>query len=362
MNDRAVPTDPDDVRLDRWLAGQLENLTSVVSDAVDIEAGLRDACLDDRVQSLDSDVNAIIDIESGLRAVLPGAEPRPRMIPDERDATDFGSPLLDQLARRLERLPFRDRLRIRSQLPLTALRLVNKVALATMRCADPFIFSEVVRLMELLDKAITLATELARPRQEVLELARAVGENLPLARVLAEDLDRARSQVVRGVRTSRRKDRDARAIAEAIEEAHACASGIAWALEQTNSDKLPDTVDRVGDLDLDLVNALVFAFMDTRNRMPDVGAGRAPAFLYASDLATGTQKLEQTVTDFTQADLTDLDLVGVDLRGVWWSDLTTQWPPAWVRPIFDASVQLDPNGRADLYEVRDDPHIRHTVQ
>jgi hypothetical protein len=71
--------------------------------------------------------------------------------------------------------------------------------------------------------------------------------------------------------------------------------------------------------------------------------------------------LQLSITDFTGADLAGLDLHGIDLRGVRWSVLTRRWPPEWADIVREASVPVDPDHRPDLYEVGDDPRVRHAV-
>jgi hypothetical protein len=67
------------------------------------------------------------------------------------------------------------------------------------------------------------------------------------------------------------------------------------------------------------------------------------------------------VSDFTSADLSDVELDGVELRGVRWSLSTTRWPAGWQEFVLETSVPIDPGPHPDLYQVQDDPRIRHIV-
>lgn len=75
MNTPTTPPDPDGARLDEWINQNLASLTASLNDAVDVEAGLRDVRLPDRVRSLDGEVDAMLDLDAGLQAILPAATP-----------------------------------------------------------------------------------------------------------------------------------------------------------------------------------------------------------------------------------------------------------------------------------------------
>lgn len=88
---------------------------------------------------------------------------------------------------------------------------------------------------------------------------------------------------------------------------------------------------------------------------------RSTVTLDLQEMYAKVRAMRQALNDFTQADLTSVELDGVDLRGVQWSILTTRWPTGWETPILNMSVQINSN-RQDLYEVRDDPRVPHTVR
>lgn len=359
MTNHTAATDPDDVRLNGWLADQLDSLDSAVSDMIDIEAGLRDARLRDQVRSLDAAVTATLDIESGLRAILPKSGYQPPLTFDDPGGA-VGQSRLARFAFDLMQSSLQERLRVRSQLPLTALRMVLKVSVALLRCTAVPNVIDLHEMVLLVERAITLSIELARPRLDATDLARTLHEIRPFADALVADLDAAHDQARGDAHRHRRTGPGAESFAAALFDARDHARSVAAALAQTRVKDLPDALDHVRDLDLDVVNDLVIALMEVRVRV--LGVEEKQALPFANGFVTTMQVLDNALTDFTQADLTELDLAGVYLHGVWWSDLTTRWPPGWEVPILDASVQLDPHGRADLYEIRDDPRIRHTIQ
>ena len=362
MTNHPAGADPDYGRLNSWLAEQLDGLDAAIADMVDVEAGLRDARLQDQVRSLDSALAAKLDIEAGLSAILPKSEYRPPLAFDDRIGTVAGQTRLEQLALDLFQSSLQERLRVRSQLPLLALRMVHKIGVALLRRTGVPSTIDLHEMVLLVERAVTVAIELTRPRHDATDLARTLRELRPFANAIVTDLDAVHDRARADAHRRRRPGPGAEALAEALFVARDHAGSVVKALGRIRVKDLPDTLEHVDDLDLDLVNELVIALLEVRVRILGAGTDEARALLFANEFVTTMQILDSALTDFTHADLTDLDLVGVDLHGVWWSDRTTRWPPEWEVPILDASVQLDPNGRADLYEIRDDPRIRHAVQ
>ncbi|WP_125728331.1 hypothetical protein [Kibdelosporangium aridum] len=78
------------------------------------------------------------------------------------------------------------------------------------------------------------------------------------------------------------------------------------------------------------------------------------------ELAGGITRLDAVISDFTNADLTHVGLRGINLHGVRWSSFHTRWPLDWEDPIRHASIQVAPERRPDLYEIRDEPRIRYS--
>lgn len=92
------------------------------------------------------------------------------------------------------------------------------------------------------------------------------------------------------------------------------------------------------------------------DRVDDVLATRLNGTREPDAIVRAMEVLQLSITDFTGA-----DLAGLDLRGVRWSVLTTRWPPEWADVVREASVPVDPDHRPDLYEVGDDPRVRHAM-
>jgi hypothetical protein len=362
MTNHPAATNPNNGRLNSWLAEQVIGLDAAISDMLDIEAGLRDARLHDQVRSLDSAVAATLDIEAGLRAILPESEYRPPLVFDDRIGAVAGKTRLEQLALDLFQSSLQERVRVRSQLPLIALRMVHKAGVALLRRIGVPSTIDLPEMVLLVERAVSVAIDLTRPRHDATDLARTLQELRPFATAIVTDLDAVHDRARIDVRRRRRTGPGAEAFAEALFVARDHARSVVEALERIRVKDLPETLEDVDDLDVDLVNELIVALMEARVRLVGAGTDEARALQFANEFVTAMQILDSALTDFTHADLTDLDLADVDLLGVWWSDRTTRWPAEWEVPILDASVQLDPNGRADLYEIRGDPRIRHTVQ
>jgi hypothetical protein len=72
--------------------------------------------------------------------------------------------------------------------------------------------------------------------------------------------------------------------------------------------------------------------------------------------------LVQAVDNVEGADLTQIELGDLHLTGVRWSEFTTRWPPEWEEPVRKASVRIDQD--RGLWEIRDDPraHDRRDTQ
>ena len=378
MNTNTTP-EPDDIHLDVWITRQVQDLTNHVSDHLDLSAGLQDAQLTDRARTLDSTLDEVLDIETGLQAILGrDSHPRQKSAPAGiRTPTSPGS--LASYAGHLTRLPANERLMLRTPSTLlilglirtlAALRVVPQHLIAT---RDPAVASDLavdvnhvlgvalsrtLDLMGYLARAVALerahahalALDLALDRARVrdLDLARALdlARDRDLPRNLARDLDLIRDRnydrdlprdLARDLNLIRDRDYD---------RARDCARALTNALSHTLATR---EYANAPALDPDLASALL------RDVLHFSTYGE-----YAR-LVSKIENVEAVIADFTTADLTDLDLQGIDLRGVRWSILTTRWPPEWEPFIREASVQIDPDESPDLYEVRDEPHVRHNV-
>lgn len=314
-------------RLDEWL----DELTELVDGALDIEAGLADAMLSKRVESLDEAVHAVLDVEAGLRAILPDA--------------GFGSPAetwIERFTLDLTGLSPRERLTLRSGIQLADLEFFELLAESWETCGlviDRLASMDVDHAgqddWDCIAMNLSVADDLAQYLSD--RLSRASGNHLTshakLAHKLRDDvglaLSRAHPNGCEVVRT---------ALTGALDHAQHLREALYVALFGAGPDFGTITA---GDLDELL--------------------GTAPPAVQVK-IVGALRMFVRMVTDFTDTDLTDLDLHGIDLRGMQWSTLTTRWPPDWEREVRDASVQIDPEGRPDLYEVKGYPRLRHTVQ
>lgn len=289
-------TTPDDARIDRSLADLTESLDAMI----DVDAGLRDARLPDRGRSLDESVREVLDVDAGLQAILSRPDSAtPTRTPSTEPIREF----TQDLARRSPH----ERLRLRSGLPLTELRLLRQFVVAQRDS-----YALVVHLDGLTRSVDHRAVDLARLVASELEGTEHHGFAVRLADQCGPPLDNA----------------------------------IGLHDAQTNARTLNRNISRSHD---DAVSAI-----RDRNRPLGLAISRT----YGSDaLIAGIAGVIEAATDFTGADLSGLDPGGVDLVGVRWSIVTTRWPADWERVIRDRSVPID----ADVYEIRDDPHIRNTV-
>jgi hypothetical protein len=336
-----------DARLDAWLRHGLDQLTDSINGILDLDAGVRDAQLPAQAQSLDDALASVLDVDAGLRAILPARTPV--TAPDNHENTATTSSTGTDLSRygqRLARLPVSERLALRSRLPLTELRLLEALARASASVPD---------LTRALDRAddralTTLALILAHDLDRARAHARDLDHACALAYGLAEDADalsRAHADtrslgddlaLVADLAHAHARDRANAIAAHALVRARAGALALARALDHSRAAALALARDRARDL------ALVTALTDSN----------------ITDPVEGLMLVLAAVTDFTTADLADLDLRRVDLQGVQWSTATTRWPSEWKDIIQETSIQLDPERRPDLYEIRDVPRIPHS--
>lgn len=338
----AAPGPPGDAHLDEWLGKSLPRLTESLDDVLNIEAGLRDAQLPNRTRSIDATLDTVLDLAAGLRAILPHI-PQPQQ-EQEGSSADDAPPLnaepLEELAKNLASRPLRERLGLRSWVPLNELHLIYILAKARVEVSD-------------LDRALIGGFDTS-------DLSR-VDSDLAYTRALASDLtlDLTLDRALASARAVARELAHARRPALTLKSARDLASDLALDLDLALTCALDLTCAHARDLartgESALASASAIALARARDRL------RERAVSAAKGLVAGIAALDAAVTDFTTADLTDLDLRGIDLRGVRWSSLTTRWSPEWEDPIREASVQIDPDQHPDLYEVRDDPRVRHTV-
>jgi hypothetical protein len=352
MSTDTTPSEPDDTHLDAWLVHQLSDLTDKASNDLDLDAGLRDAQLADRARSLDTALDAVLDVDSGLGAILADTGQPHQVTTARSDQSSTAPDSVAHYARHVTQLSAHERLTLRSQFPFHELDLIHSLATASVqhtRMANDLNHAlgrdhgrDRVRVHRLAvglarafdhDLAFVRTRTLVVPRDHVLVRARDRAHDLARALDLAIDLDRTRAL-----------DLD-HALASARDRAHALASTLDHAVAHAHG------LGRV-------MSGPVLPF----ERALSLDLARCRTHGGFEELASAIKELMLAVTDFTAADLTALDLRDVDLRGVRWSALTTCWPLGWQKSIHDVSVQIDPDRRPDLYEVRDDPRVPHDVQ
>ena len=309
-----------------FLDDQFDEVMKLVAGALDVEAGLRDAMLPDQFELLGKAVHAALDVEAGLRDILPDA--------------GFASPAetwVDRFVLDLTRLSPGARLRLRTGMELSDLESIDILARAWEAC------------QLVTDSLASVEFDYVGTKDQ---------EKILFADGLARRLSDSLSRVAGGELTS-----EARL-------ALRLRNDIELALAHTHPDGshvLKKALVGALNLAMNLLEALYFAligggphFGATTSRDLDELLSTAP-LAARSKIVAALRMLVRMVTDFTDVDLFDLDLYVVDLRGTQWSELTTRWPPDWEGVVREASVQIDPDGRPDLYEVKDDPRLRNTV-
>lgn len=329
------PLGPDDATADEWIFHALGELTKSLGTILDVEAGLRDALLTDRVRSLDTALEDVIDVDAGLAAILP-------VRPSREQAWDEPAPprsaTVQHHAQWLSRRSLRERLTARSRLPTTNLRLV------------------------------LLLTQASRDAEVVADNVEFVGPSRD-ARQLANDLLRATENAKALVTDSHSiglrpidAERERAAVSSALNDSLTQACGRARAIAEGNHDNSRLTADALRNAQA-IADTLADARSNTRflDRVDDLSrvVARAITLFSHRELATSLTALEGAINDFTNADLSRLDLRDLDLNGVRWSSKTTRWPPNWEDMIQAVSVQPDPDQHPDLYEIHDDTRIRH---
>jgi hypothetical protein len=313
-------------RLDDWFA----ELTEQVDDALDIEGGLADVMLAKRIESLDQAVDAALDIEAGLRAILPESGLRAQ-----------AEIWIERLVLDLTGLSPLERLTLRSGMRLAYLEFFDLLAESWETCGqiiDNLTGIDADRTgREGCDRVVVdlSATE---------DLAHQLGNNLNQASI---------SHLSAHARLAYQVGADI---------------GLARCTHPDGADSLRTALSGALEHAQHLQEALYLELFGTGPHFGAIAAGDLDELLGAAPPATrvkivwALRMFVRTVTDFTDADLADLDLHSIDLRGVQWSVLTTRWPPDFESEVREVSVQIDPEGRPDLYEVKGDPRVRHTVR
>lgn len=350
--------DSRDARLDDWFEHGLTELAEMIGLALDIEAGLRDACLPGRLRSLDSALDAALDVDAGLAAIVSrDISPPPHEFSVPATVNDHPPTLapLDELAWRVATRSFHGRLAFRSAIPLEELRRVRMIAEAFVDAAD---------LVAGLEKGLASIRDHKRPGSLVADYDRAlalsraldlahVDSALPSARGVVEAIARVRELVRR----------------------HALLPGaVVWARDLGLDLAAKVAVALMGELRRTFRRSekheLGIALRDELIRFGDLGDVRSialdrddirfQALRSPRELADGIARLDAVISDFTNADLTHVGLRGINLQGVRWSSSHTRWPLDWEDPIRHASVQIAPERRPDLYEIRDEPQVRYS--
>lgn len=347
MTTSPPPPEFPNVRLDQWLHHGMNAITEELDAVLDIDAGLRDARLPTHHRSLETALDAVLDIDAGLRALLPQGTHQSAARPT--DHSDSDSTSMRAYVQRLAASPLRERLELRSRLHLDELPTIHMLA--------GLLVNALILARELEHTLATPACDrdLAGALDRTLARARDLALNLAQIPNFTCEFDRAHEiihDIRRGLVDARAQVLD-RALDEALDHARhrarylisAVLGSLAVALGRVACD--PESV-RAFELPLDLVR---LTHSPASDRNLEVARG----------LVEDITALDAAVTDFTTANLIHVDLRGINLQGVRWSALTTQWPPEWLFPIRIASVQIDPNRRPDLYEIRDNHRLPITT-
>ncbi|GAB3464525.1 hypothetical protein [Actinophytocola sediminis] len=333
MNDDPTP-DPH-TGLDQWLDHGMNALNEALNDMLDTDAGLRDAQLPARHQSVETTLDAILDVDAGLHAILPRVHPHPtETAGDDRPLRAY--------ARRLANLPLRERLELRRQIHLDHLRTVQHIANARLTAGA------LIRVLVDFSPAGTPngARDLDHARYQAQALARSL-----------DAVTRDHARLPNRVRNHARFRDRALALALALAHAQDRAEGLVLALNRAEYLNHELALNHAEDLDHELNRAVALALNRALNRALDRDLDRALFLARAEVLVEDIAAVNAAVTDFTAADLTDVDLRGISLHGIQWSTETTHWPHKWRDAIREASVQIDPRGRPDVYEIRDEPRV-----
>ncbi|MFD9573961.1 hypothetical protein ACFWBI_29490 [Streptomyces sp. NPDC059982] len=322
---------PGDEAVDRWLDDHGRALADALGEALDVEAGLREALVQSRHDDAEDELEEVLDTESGLAAILPadpapsaGRTPGPRGRSAAQEFLHSVSPA-DRLV-----------LRCNPEVTAAARALDRAVDLAH----NPY--DGQVMLERALDLARDLVLDISRARDFDYDIDLTIDPDLAegLARALrsarlveglglfwvradgrtslsddvaiAGDLNLARA---RGLDTARARCRDLNQVLnrarDLAEQLSGQLSGVVPDLDGPHTDAVArDLADVLVTIRAEQVGRAVARVL--RRDPPPLDKDAALAFLH----------------DFTDADLRAADLKGVDLGGVHWSESGTRWPAA----------------------------------
>jgi hypothetical protein len=398
MTDHTTTPDPGGNRLDAWLEHNLTDLDTTLADGLDIDAGLRDAQLPHRAHTLDTMLHTAVDVDAGLQAITRahGTQPQPESTtpttPDPpRDAVlaifhPFG------VSSAFNILSLNTRLRLRSR--LIASGGLDKIPEHACR---QIVFSRMSEQAAALQELVNHRSASNRPGQFSQLNRRQILHYLHMT--ATEFLDKITSfldnvswltNTFRMIATNHEELVEVEALLEhlqlTLKEAQTLTASTGPGISGGLS-KLRNTVATiVHDFVADLVQILaridygatsssyeLGRLIDSITLWPHHGEEGLVLRSYARLLTNAIARadhgevrsicdaLDHLLSDFTSTDLSEVELDGIDLRGVRWSLTTTRWPDGWQEPILEASVPINPGPHPDLYEVRNDPRIRHVA-
>ncbi|GHD96061.1 hypothetical protein [Streptomyces naganishii] len=311
---------------DRLLSQYGGDLAARLDDALDVEAGLREALLQVRHDAAVDRLGWVLDVEAGLRAVLPPLPPSShtstrsaRRGDDNRFAWPVGAS---------DRLSLRTNPHVATAYRALTRDIVVDGEYLTGDDARDLDLDLVRALAHDLDHAFTLGVDAERDRggdfrrglERVrslnlalrLDLERGTGRNHNGNRdhphAIARDLDRVRAMIRVLDRIRARSRRQGASLGLLLDRAHSRARDLELALGRAGSDRV---------LTSTIVNIRVHEVARAIGMVLD---RVAPAL----DL----DSVHAFINDFTTADLRAVDLDGLDLAGVRWSETGTRWPAA----------------------------------
>lgn len=362
---------------DAWLAARREALTADVTDALDLDAGLREATLGGRHAAMVGELAESLDVEGGLAAIVgtaaeygagPGAAAAPESGP-ESGPESAPAPAPQQGATPAPAPP-RWKMTTAARTALAAVPPSQRLALRDHRVRDAAICAALtLTAVDLLNGVVTQK----RPRTRIWGLAR----RLSAAMRYAAHLD---GRLFPSLDPHLATVADAGAGRRAEDAAHLVAIRLARLLDST----ILRTLEEIRRSALGVRHAgvlqeaeILASVVSTSLGMFDPGspageklqllrevlhmAGLADRRLTAHLLprldipppsAIALELLDDRFADdFTTADLRDADLAGLDLTGVRWSPRGTRWPPTLdVTDLLNRSEE-DPPG-SGVYVVR----------
>ncbi|MBU2665960.1 hypothetical protein KOI35_20825 [Actinoplanes bogorensis] len=379
-------TDPD-----RWLTERHQEFVESVADALDLEAGLRDATLARRHEEFVAGVAGSLDLEGGLAAIT-SARPRETAgvvpvneLPDRLADVDLrlrlrARPTLHRLAVVLEAMASvaSEQRRITATLDAVGNRIARLVAdwpavpahfdefsvdslavvVGRIRRARAAVEGQkpgpanpgLPELRESLESALDFMMSVAQPvRSRVFEL---VAAGLSDEEANHPDFLILRTSAVVGMKTLAEMAQQrggAGTPTVVLGRVLAASVDLAWILSAAVEAAQSLTWRSADEPDLN-------EYLDRAHEAARQVAGilGVPAIGELADARPDdVQRLRRQIDDFRGADIESLDLEDVVLTGIRWSD-GTRWPLGWEDRVRQSSVPVGPGE----YEIRDRPAER----